>query len=499
VILSGAGVVLGGAIAECVALAERLDAPVCNNYQHNDSFPGSHRLSVPDRSATTARGGDGAHRQGRRRAGARHAAQSVLDAARATASTTGRSPRRSSRSTSIRSHRPDQAGRRRICGDAKQGRCAAARASWRRTAGDAAAPRGASSIHREEAAWSAELDVDGRREDDPGTTWNADARKREPKAMSPRKAWRAIIAGLPRDAIISSDIGNNCAIGNAYPVFEQGRKYLAPGLFGPCGYGFPSIIGAKIGNPDAPVVGFAGDGAFGISMNEMTSIGRDPWPAITMVIFRNYQWGAEKRNSILWYDNNFVGTELDPASAMRALRKAAGSRRHGAHDGGELTEALRTACAEQAHGRHDLHRSAAEPGARRTVPARRDEEAGRRRRHPAQGHAAAKPGMSATAGPRALVLNAGSSSLKFALFERESRLWHGQIEGIGTRPRLLMDGAAPRELPASTEHAGAFDGMLAALAERGIAGRQPGRLRASHRAWWFAFRGADGRRRGAPG
>jgi sulfoacetaldehyde acetyltransferase len=124
-------------------------------------------------------------------------------------------------------------------------------------------------------------------------------------------AWRAIQSVLPKDAIISSDIGNNCAIGNAYPTFEAGRKYLAPGLFGPCGYGFPSIVGAKIGKPDVPVVGFAGDGAFGISMNEMTAVGRNQWPAITMVIFRNYQWGAEKRNTTLWFDDNFVGTELN--------------------------------------------------------------------------------------------------------------------------------------------------------------------------------------------
>merc|ERR1739845_110342 len=88
-------------------------------------------------------------------------------------------------------------------------------------------------------------------------------------------AWRAICRALPSDAIISSDIGNNCAIGNAYPSFEAGRKYLAPGLFGPCGYGFPSILGAKIGKPDVPVVGFAGDGAFGISMNELTACGRN--------------------------------------------------------------------------------------------------------------------------------------------------------------------------------------------------------------------------------
>ncbi|MBO1027601.1 sulfoacetaldehyde acetyltransferase, partial [Ochrobactrum sp. SD129] len=46
VILNGAGVVIGGAIAESIALAEKLDAPVCCGYQHNDAFPGSHPLSV---------------------------------------------------------------------------------------------------------------------------------------------------------------------------------------------------------------------------------------------------------------------------------------------------------------------------------------------------------------------------------------------------------------------------------------------------------------------
>src|SRR6185295_14635132 len=138
--------------------------------------------------------------------------------------------------------------------------------------------------HQTKSRWLQTLSSMDHEDDDPGTTWNADARKREPDRMSARQAWRAIQAGLPKNAIISSDIGNNCAIGNAYPTFDEGRKYLAPGLFGPCGDGF------------------AGDGAFGISMSEMSSIGRQEYPGITMVIFRNYQWGAEKRNSILWFD-----------------------------------------------------------------------------------------------------------------------------------------------------------------------------------------------------
>src|SRR5210317_2028496 len=44
VLLNGGGVVIGGAIKDSMALAERLDAPVCCNYQHNDAFPGSHPL-----------------------------------------------------------------------------------------------------------------------------------------------------------------------------------------------------------------------------------------------------------------------------------------------------------------------------------------------------------------------------------------------------------------------------------------------------------------------
>ena len=99
------------------------------------------------------------------------------------------------------------------------------------------------------SAWAQELTSMDHEDDDPGTTWNERARSREPKKMSPRMAWRAIPSALPEEAIISSDIGNNCAIGNAYPTFEEGRKYLAPGLFGPCGYGLPSIMGAKIGRP----------------------------------------------------------------------------------------------------------------------------------------------------------------------------------------------------------------------------------------------------------
>merc|ERR1719261_1198404 len=180
-------------------------------------------------------------------------------------------------------------------------------------------------VQATKTSWASELSSMDHENDDPGTTWNERCRAKHPERMAPRQAWRAIHKVLPKDAIVSSDIGNNCAIGNAYFTnFDASRKYLAPGLFGPCGYGFPSILGAKIGNPKTPVVGFAGDGAFGISMNEMTACGRGAWPAITMVVFRNYQWGAEKRNTTLWYQDNFVGTELNYGVEYAKVAQACG-------------------------------------------------------------------------------------------------------------------------------------------------------------------------------
>jgi sulfoacetaldehyde acetyltransferase len=349
VILNGAGVVIGGAIAESIALAEKLDAPVCCGYQHNDAFPGSHPLSVGPLGYN----------------GSKAAMELIAKADVVLALGTRLNPFSTLPGYGIDywpkdakiiqvDINPDRIGLTKkitvgICGDAKQ---VAQQIidQLGANAGDVGRNERKQLTHQRKSAWLQQLSSMDHEDDDPGTQWNADAREREKQRMSPRQAWRAIQAGMPKNAIMSTDIGNNCAIGNAYPTFETGRKYLAPGMFGPCGYGFPSIVGAKIGQPDTPVVGFAGDGAFGISMNEMTSIGRKGWPAITMVIFRNYQWGAEKRNTTLWYDNNFVGTELNPNLSYAKVADGCGLKGVTVDTQQSLTEALQKAIDDQSKG-----------------------------------------------------------------------------------------------------------------------------------------------------
>ena len=349
VILSGAGVVIGDAIEDCKKLAEKLDAPVCSGYQHNDSFPGSHPLAVGPLGYN----------------GSKAAMELISKADVVLALGTRLNPFSTLPGYGIDywpkkaniiqvDMNADRIGLTKkvtvgICGDAKQV-SQQILSKLSKNAGDSGREDRKNLIHKTKSAWLQTLTSLDHEDDDPGTVWNKEARERDKERMSPRQAWRAIQVAMPDDVIISSDIGNNCAIGNAYPTFEKGRKYLAPGLFGPCGYGFPSILGAKIGCPETPVIGFAGDGAFGISMNEMSSCARKEWPAITMVIFRNYQWGAEKRNSILWFDDNFVGTELDPELSYAKVANACGLKGVTVKTMEETTKAIKQSCEDQKKG-----------------------------------------------------------------------------------------------------------------------------------------------------
>jgi sulfoacetaldehyde acetyltransferase len=347
VILNGAGVILSGGIDASAKLAEALDAPVACNYQHNDAFPGSHPLAVGPLGYNGSK-----------------AAMEIIQKADVVLALGNRLNPFSTLPGYGINYWPtdakiiqvdinsDRIGLTKKVDVAIQGDAKRVAEQLLEHLGAGAGDKGRQErkdlVGLTKSKWAQELSsMDHEDDADEGVDWNERARNRQPDRLSPRQAWRAIMSAMPKDAIISSDIGNNCAIGNAYPSFDKGRKYLAPGLFGPCGYGLPAILGAKIGCPDVPVIGFAGDGAFGISMNEMTACGRGDWPAITMVIFRNYQWGAEKRNTTLWFNDNFVGTELNEGVNYAEIAKGCGLKGVQALGMEQLTDLLNTAVKEQ--------------------------------------------------------------------------------------------------------------------------------------------------------
>jgi sulfoacetaldehyde acetyltransferase len=131
--------------------------------------------------------------------------------------------------------------------------------------------------------------------------------------MHPRQMLRELEKAMPKRAMVSTDIGNICSVANSYLRFDEPRSMLAAMSFGNCGYAFPVAVGAKIASPDRPAIAYVGDGAWGISFNELLTCAREKI-GVTVVLFNNGQWGAEKKNHVDFYSRRFQAVELENPS-----------------------------------------------------------------------------------------------------------------------------------------------------------------------------------------
>jgi sulfoacetaldehyde acetyltransferase len=152
-----------------------------------------------------------------------------------------------------------------------------------------------SEIQKEKEAWKQEL-----------ANWPS---PNEKGRIGPRQALAALARAMPKNAMVSTDIGNVCSVSNSYLQFETAPSFLAAMSFGNCGYAYPAAIGAKVGRPDRPSIAYVGDGAWGMSLNEVMTCVRENIPAIA-IVFNNGQWGAEKKNQIDYFEKRYLGTNL---------------------------------------------------------------------------------------------------------------------------------------------------------------------------------------------
>ena len=326
VILSGGGVVMANGIKECVALAEYLTAPVVNSYLHNDSFPTSHALAC---GPLGYMGSKAAMRLINK--------ADVVLALGSRLGPFGTLPQygfdywpNDAKIIQI-DNNPRMLGLVKkislgICGDAK---LAAAELLARLKAKVRLAPDKAriAAIGKEKKAWAEEL-----------AKWPS---PNEETRIGPRQALAALARAKPKNAIVSTDIGNVSSVSNSYLHFDQAPSFLAAMAFGNCGYAYPAAIGAKVGCPDRPAIAYVGDGAWGMSLAEVMTCVRENIPAIA-VVFNNGQWGAEKKNQVDYFDNRFLGTNLkNPNFADVAKAMGAQGMTVGRVD--DIEDALRTA------------------------------------------------------------------------------------------------------------------------------------------------------------
>ena len=345
VILAGGGVILAGATAEAVRLAELLGAPVCTSYLHNDAFPASHPLWCGPLGYQ----------------GSKAAMQLIAEADVVLALGTRLGPfgtlpqygmeywptnakivQVDTDARMLGLVKPISVG---IHGDARAAAAALVdRLAGRELAAGASRAERAARIAAEKAAWEHELS---------GWTHERDAYSlevaKDSPHMHPRELLRALERAMPADAMVSTDIGNICSVSNSYLRFERPRSMFAAMSFGNCGYAFPVTCGAKVACPDRPAIAYVGDGAFGISLNELLTCAREKI-GVTVVVFNNGQWGAEKKNHVDFYSRRFVGVDLEGPS-WSAVARAFGCEGVMVSRLDDVAPALEASVRAQAEGR----------------------------------------------------------------------------------------------------------------------------------------------------
>ena len=330
VLLFGGGVIMGQGSKEARDLAEFLEVPVVTSYLHNDAFPASHPLACGPLGY-----------QGSKTAMRIIAQADVVLALGSRLGPFGTLPQYGIE------YWPEDAQVIQVDSDERMlGLVKSISVGIHGDAGETAAAllerlqnRGAGKIaclgnrdgrraelEKQRQEWEGELD-----------SWSAV----EATPMAPRRALRELEKAVPGDAMVATDIGNICSVSNSYLRFDTPGSFFAAMAFGNCGYAFPTAMGAKVACPDRPAIAYIGDGAWGMSLAEVLTCVRENIPTIA-VVFNNGQWGAEKKNQIDYYDDRYVGTNLDNPS-FAGIAKAMGAEGITVSHPDEIGDALQSA------------------------------------------------------------------------------------------------------------------------------------------------------------
>lgn len=129
-------------------------------------------------------------------------------------------------------------------------------------------------------------------------------------AIQPQAAFaRAIREELPDDGIFVGEMTQLGYWGNVgFPVYQP-RTYLTPGYQGTLGWGFPTSLGVKVGNPDKVVVSVNGDGGFGFALNELATMAKHQIATIA-IVFNDNAYGNVRRIQQTSFDGRTIASDL---------------------------------------------------------------------------------------------------------------------------------------------------------------------------------------------
>jgi acetolactate synthase-1/2/3 large subunit len=347
--ICGGGVIISGASAELIALAEALDAPVASTVSGHGVIADDHPLAV---GVVGANGGTD-----ETRAAIADADTIMFVGCRAGSTTTehGTAPSRDVPIVHIDidpmvvgANYRVEAG---MVGDARLCLAALLREIEARSttphASDAA-PRLASLRNAKRARFEA-------------------LAQSTETPIRPERVLAALQSALPPDGIVVADPGTPCPyVSGHFDFHSTGRRFITNRAHGALGFAMAAAVGAHYGAPGAKVVALMGDGSFGFTVGELETVVRKQLP-ITFIVFSNGSYGWIKASQKSGYDSRFFSVDFSRTDHAR-VADAYGVKSWRVSDPGDLDAAMRAAIA---HGGPTLIDVISQPLEESAVPVSR--------------------------------------------------------------------------------------------------------------------------------
>lgn len=123
------------------------------------------------------------------------------------------------------------------------------------------------------------------------------------------------------ESILVTDVGQHQMLVSQYADITEKKRLVMSGGLGTMGYGLPGAIGAKIGNPDVPVISISGDGGMQMNIQEMATAVLEELPIIAC-IFNNEYLGMVRQWQKLFYGKRYSMTNLKAGALSRRTEGA---------------------------------------------------------------------------------------------------------------------------------------------------------------------------------
>jgi len=160
--------------------------------------------------------------------------------------------------------------------------------------------------------------------------------------LKPRRLLKELRQLLPRNGIITTEVGQNQMWAALYLRVYTPRTFISSGGLGTMGFGFPAALGAKVAKPSSPVVDIAGDGSFLMTQQELATSVREKIPVV-VIIMDNQMLGMVAQWQRSLYNRRYSQTKLGRATDFVKLAEAYGAQGLRVESYVEFRNAVKTA------------------------------------------------------------------------------------------------------------------------------------------------------------